>query len=84
VIDVDWAGIRNWLLGELGKVADIRVASEEDVEMVVNVHGWEALGAVIQAVMEEKKIRVLVDYGVPFDEAAKIAGFREVNYSSDG
>ena len=53
---------------------------EEELELLVELHGWDALGAVVQAVMEEKKIHMLVGCGVPFDEATKIAGLRKVDY----
>lgn len=46
------------------------------MEKLVSLHGWEALGAVMEAIMEEKKLRMLVKCGVPFLEAAKMIGFR--------
>lgn len=74
----DWTGLRTWLLGEVEyPEADINIPDEQEMERLVALHGWEAFGAVVQAVTDEKKLQMMVRCGVPFTEAAKIIGLRE-------
>jgi hypothetical protein len=67
-----------WLLGERGSALDINVPTEQELERLVTLHGWEALGSLVEMITDEKKFRTLVKCGVPFIEAAKLIGLREV------
>jgi len=83
----NWHGLRDFLLGEIHEVFEgdldpavcpINVPSVNELKTLVELHGWAAFGEVYQAIVEEKKIRLLVKCGVPFEEAIKVAGLREV------
>lgn len=45
---------------------------------LIELHGWEALGTLIDAGLQESKIQTLVKAGVPFDEVMKAFKFYEI------
>lgn len=63
------------------KVADIvneRVHEQcnkitaKGIETLVGFHGWGVIGPLMDALDSERRLRLLVEAGVPFDEAYKI------------
>lgn len=42
------------------------------IETLVGFHGWEVIGPLMDALDSERRLRLLVEAGVPFDETNKI------------
>lgn len=72
----DWNAIAS-VINECGGPA-ARKIGPEDVEALVALHGWSAVGEVMNAYGQTQQLRALVHGGMPFEEAIKMFGLAEV------
>lgn len=74
----DWNAIANSINEHADIGPETRKIDAKTVEELVTLYGWSVIGDLVGVYDQERQLRALVKSGVPFEEAIKLFGFREV------